>query len=349
MKKIIILALFLRLALIFLSLNIDNYDLQSYFLIGELTYKKINIYPQIANLHHPYFPAFLYIESFAYLLGKLGGFGKLGTILIIKFIISLFDIGNTYLVYLISKKNLKKAFLYAINPVSILIFAFHGQFDSIPIFFLLLSIYFLSSLSSLLGCLFLSLAIMIKTWPALFIFTFFKRLKNKKLILLLLIFPIISILMYRFFFNSKVVEIFKTLISYQGLWGIWGLSVFLGQIRLRWQKLATFLFIIFFFIFSLKIKRKNIINEILTLLFFFFTFTTNFSIQYLSWLIPFLTIVKPKYYWFTTIFISIFLILTFLARIFLEISALQMRIIGLILWIFLASIYLGVYRKKYTV
>lgn len=346
MKKIFILALFLRLIIILLSQNIDNYDLQSYFLIGKLTSKRIDIYPDAANLHHPYFPAFLYIESLGYLLGKLGGFGRLGTILIIKFIISLFDIGNIYLVYLLSNKNLKKAFLYAINPVSILIFAFHGQFDSIPIFFLLLAIYF-SSLP--LGYLFLSLAIMIKTWPVLFIFTLFKRLKNKKLILLLPIFPIISILFYIFFFNSKIIEILKTLISYQGVWGIWGLSVFFNQIRFRWQKLITLLFLSSFFIYSLKIKRKNIIDEILTLLFFFFTFTTNFSIQYLSWLMPFLTIIKPRNYWLITISISIFIILTFLARIFLEISALPMKIIGLIFWIFLASIYLGVYRKKYIV
>lgn len=141
MKKIIFLALFLRLLTIFVSRNIDNYDLQSYLQVGELTLNKTNIYPDIANLRHPYFPAFLYIEAFAYWLGNLEGLRRLGIITIIKIIISLFDLVNVYLVYLLSEKNLKKAFFYATNPIPILIFAFHGQFDSIPLFFLLLSLY----------------------------------------------------------------------------------------------------------------------------------------------------------------------------------------------------------------
>jgi len=274
---------------------------------------------------------------------------KIIVLIVIKVINAIFDLGITYLVYLLSNKNLKTAFLYAINPVSILIFAIHGQFDAIPLFFLLLSLYLITTKKEFLAILVFSASVMTKTWPALFIVTIFKRLKTKKLILLSVLFPIVSIVVYSFLFKAMMLDILKTIISYQGLWGIWGVWGFFGHIRLRYQKLTTLLFLISFFLYSFKISRKKITSEVLALLFFFYTFTTNFSVQYLSWIMPFLTIKKPKYYWLITVSTTIFLTVTFLARFFLKIPPLQIKISGLILWIFLASIYLVVYRKKYIV
>lgn len=353
MKKIILLALVLRLIGIFIFRNLDNYDLKSYFQVGELTFKGINIYPRIANLHHPYFPAFLYVEAITFWLGRLEGFGRLGMITIIKLIVIIFDIGVLCFIYLLSRKNLKAAFFYAVNPVSILIFTLHGQFDAIPLFFLLLSLYLVTlrvtrheKLWIPLGCLTFSLAVMTKTWPLLFIITLYKRLKNKKLIVLVLLFPLISIIVYSLLFKALVIDIAKTIVSYQGLWGIWGVWGLWGRWRLRWQKLSFLIFLISFFDYSFFNKRKNLIDEILNLLFFFFVFTTNFSIQYFSWLMPFLAIIRPKYYWFLTLAITIFLSFSYASWIFPLISPTVLIIFSLILWIYLALIFLVAYRKK---
>jgi len=346
-KRVILLALLLRLVGIFIFRNIDNYDLKSYFQIGELTFKGINIYPRIANLHHPYFPFFLYVEAFVFWLTR----NKLIFITIIKFINVLFDLGNLYLIYLLSKKNPKSAFFYAINPVSILIFTLHGQFDAIPLFFLLLSLVTLRVTKhenpwTPLGCLIFSMAVMIKTWPLLFVISVYKRLRNKKLIILVLLFPLISVIIYSLLFKTSIINIVNTIVNYQGLWGKWGLWGLLGKWRLRWQKISTLIFLLSFFVYSYLNKKRNILKEILYLLLFFFAFTTNFSVQYFSWLMPFLAIIRPKYYWFLTLAITIFLSFSYASWIFPLISPTVLITFSLTLWIYLASFFWMAYRKK---
>ncbi len=241
-------------------------------------------------MHHPYLPFFLYFEAFAIWLGK----SRLMSVVLLKFINLLFDLGILYEVYLLSKKNLKLAFIYAINPVTILITTLHGQFDVIPIFFLLLSIYFLNKKNDLISILFYSFSILIKTWPIMFIVPISGKIKNKRLVLLIMLFPILFVCIYIWLFKSDLISILKTIFYYQGLWGIWGIWSWLGKTRVFWQKTTTFLFLISFFGYSLLNNNKDIIKYILKLLAFFFVFTTNFSIQYFTWIVPFLILAKQN-------------------------------------------------------
>lgn len=296
-------ALVIRLVCLYLFRNIYNYDTQSYLQVGELTLKKINVYPEIANLHHPYLPFFLYVEAIAVLFGKT----KALIILIIKFVNVLFDLGILYFIYLLSKKNLKTTFIYAINPVTILITTLHGQFDVIPVFFILLSIYFENKKQDLPLILSYSFALLVKTWPILLFIPMTRRIKNKKLIILIIFFPLLFISIYMLLFKSSLIDIIKTLIYYQGLWGIWGIWSLLGKQRILLQKLTTSVFLISYFGYSWLLKEKNLIKNILTLLLFFFVFTTNFSIQYFVWIVPFLILIKPKNYLSLIILISIYL------------------------------------------
>lgn len=339
MKKIFLFALIIRLIGIFVFSNIDNYDLRSYFQVGGMTLRSQNIYPEVAGPHHPYFPFFLYLESLVVFFGQ----SKFASVILMKLIINLFDLGNVYLVYLLSKKNLKKALIYSVNPVSFLISTLHGQFDSIPLFFLLAGIYFIKSS---LGTLVLSLAVMVKTWPILFIIPFFKKLTDKKTILLIFVFPILSIFIYSFIFSSNVIEIIKTVIGYQSLWGIWGLSLFFSEIRIRWQKLFIGLFLLLFFYLSSKVKSNNLVKLLFFLLYFFLVFTPSFSIQYFSWFMPFLIIVKPKNFWKILFAISGYLLFSYLSWIYPFITPEKLSSLGSILWFYLASDFLMVYRKK---
>ncbi len=288
MKKIFLVALVIRLICLYLFRNVSNYDSQSYLQVGELTLNGINIYPSFANLHHPYLPFFLYIEAMAFYLGRRG-------VIIIKLINTIFDLGILYLVYLLSKKNFKKTLLYAINPVTILITTLHGQFDVIPVFFILLSIYLFIVINEVKAILSFSIAVLTKTWPVLFLIPISRRVKNKKLVTLIFLFPIVSVLIYYYFFKSSFIDIGKTLVNYQGLWGIWGITlVGKGLLSVFWQRISTLLFLVGFFIYSWLNKERNMIINIYKLLLFFFVFTTNFSIQYFTWLMPFLILVKPK-------------------------------------------------------
>jgi len=310
MKIIFIFALLIRLICLYLFRNVNNYDLQSYIQVGELTLKRINIYSDIANLHHPYLPFFLYAEAVAIKLGQISIMGQIGPIgpsIAIKSLLIVFDLGIMYFVYLLSKKNQKTAFLYAINPVTILITALHGQFDVIPVFFILSTIYLLNKKQELLSILSFSFAVLTKTWPILFVIPIARRIKNKMFLVLILLFPILFTTIYSWLFRSSLLDIAKTLASYQGLWGIWGIWELLGKQRVLVQKLSTLAFLTNFFVYSWIIKEKKLIKNILNLLFFFFVFTTNFSIQYFVWVIPFLFLIKPKYYFYLIFLISVYI------------------------------------------
>jgi len=304
MRKIFIIALVVRLLCLYLFRNVTNYDLQSYLQVGDLTLRGINIYPTIANLHHPYLPFFLYVEALAVYFSQ----SKIIVVAIIKFINIIFDLGILYLVYLLSKKNLKTSLVYAINPITILITTLHGQFDVIPVFFILLSIYLIKIKKDFRVILSFSIAILLKTWPLIFLIPIVRNIKNIKTLFLLGLFPIVFTLIYCFFYKTNPIEIGKTLISYQGLYGIWGPLILFGKQRILFQKLLTIIFLIGFFIYSYANLEKDIVRNILKLLFFFYIFTTNFSIQYFVWIIPFLIIIKPRNYAFLITLMTFYLI-----------------------------------------
>lgn len=344
MKKVLLISLILRIFLIFLSKEIINYDINSYFLVGKSFFEKINIYNSIAKLHYPYFPFFIYIEAFSYYLGK----DIILTSIIIKLFNTIFDLGNVYLIYLISNKNEKKAFLYSINPISLLIFSFHGQFDALCIFFLLLSLYYLKT-NEKISILFYSISIMIKTWPLLFIFYFYKTLRNKKIFFLVPFFPLISIFLYSFFFNSKIFDILKTILSYQGVWGVWGISLLFKNLKSLYKKLFIFGFLLIFFIKTLFfIKEKNIFRNIYKSLLFFIIFSPTFSIQYFSWFIPFFILVKSNIYlvdFFYIFFITFYLIFNYYSWINYYYQSF-FDLISFSFWFVLLSIFLWHIKKN---
>lgn len=339
MKKILIIALLIRLIGLYLFRYVTNYDLQSYLQVGELTLKGVNIYPQVASLHHPYLPFFLYIEAIAIQIGQIS---LIGPISIIKVILIIFDLGILYLVYLLSNKSIKTAFVYAINPVTILVTTLHGQFDVISVFFILLALYLIKVKWEFSAVISFSFAILTKTWPIIFAVPILRKVNDRKFTLLMLIgtFPILFIIIYIVFFKSSLIDIGKTLISYHGLWGIWGPWILLNKLRLRWQLLFTLIFLIGYFIYTYINKEKIITKNILKLLFFFFIFTTNFSIQYFVWIVPFLILIKPKNYLYLISIISIYLFSFYYFWLFCNLCkftpdwlVITQNITGFILWL----------------
>jgi hypothetical protein len=306
-KNIFFLAIIIRFFCLYLFRNVTNYDLQSYIQVGQLTSEGVNIYPEFASLHHPYFPFFLYIEAFAIQMSHIGLIRFIGPIYILKTILIFFDLGILYLVYLLSNNNLKKALIYAINPVTVLATTLHGQFDVMPIFLILLSVYLLNKKNITYSVICYSIAIVTKTWPVIFLIPFTRKFKKRIWLYILILIPIFFILFYCLLFKTNPINIGKTLISYQGLWGLWGLWSLLGKTRILWQKLITIFFLIGYLGYSYFNIEKNLVKNIYKLLFFFFVFTPNFSIQYLAWIIPFLILIKPKFYLFLIILITIYL------------------------------------------
>ncbi len=244
---------------------------------------------------------------------------EIDPIIPLKFLFSLFDLGIVFFVYKFT--DAKKAFLYAINPITILVTCFQGQFDVVPVFFLILTAYLLNKNKQLMAIVSYSLAILIKTWPIIFLVSFLRFSKKNRWQWLLIIFlPIISILIYGYFFHADLFVIFQTVKNYRGTYENWGIgkwiitAIFSGNedIKNIFRKLFFLSFIVYAFI----NPKKNLYQNLYAQLLFFFSFTPTFGIQWLVWITPFIFITKQKEgFWLMTI-ITIFLVANYLPWIY---------------------------------
>ncbi len=351
LKKIFLLGLSIRFIVALLSYQITNFDVESYLKIGRHILNRENIYPHVAQIHHPYFPLFLYIEAIAVYLNNF----HINPILFIKIVNIFFDLGNIYLVYLLSKQNLNSGLLYALNPITTLISSFHGQFDTIPLFFLLLAIYLFKKNKTIFAFLTYSVAVGIKTWPIMFISPFIKRLKEKKILLILIIpiVPFLSIIIYYLKFKNNPIDIFFTIVKYHSLFGFFGIGkaislifVFFNlNLTIFLQKILLITFFMIFMVSSILIRKKKIEKEILMLMLIFYIGTTNFAIQYLSWIVPFLILIRSKLWHILIFLMSIFLIINYSSWVFINPEPIA-TIVGIFLWGSFIFSYI-ILRKKY--
>ncbi|TRZ53273.1 hypothetical protein D4R99_01155 [bacterium] len=310
LKYSLIIGLLIRLAITFIFYKSSSEDLTSFLAAGKIILEKKLIYPSL------YFPFFPYLGALAVFLKDF-----FSPLIFLKFVFTFFDLGNLYLVYLLSKKNLNKTLLYAVNPITIICCNIHGQFDVIPLFFLLLTVYFFNKQKNMFSMLATSLGIFTKTWPVLFITPIFKKIKNKFWFLLIGVIPVLSIIFHWWYFKIPILEILMPIKNYRGVYGYWGIG---NILILLWPKIdasiVQFLrriFFIAFFFYSFYPNNKNIIKNILTIMLFFFVFTLTFGSQWLAWLVPFIILVKPKSWMLFFVTATIYLISAFTKNIYL--------------------------------
>lgn len=287
LKYSLIIGLIIRLGVTLIFYKSKSEDLISFIDAGEIILKRSSIYPTL------YFPFFPYLGGLAVFLKNI-----FSPIIFLKIIFSVFDLGNIFFVYLLSKKNLSQAFLYALNPVTIISSNIHGQFDVIPIFFLLTGIYLLTKHKEIKSILMISFAVFTKTWPILFTIPIFIKLKNKLLFLLIIIIPLISVLFHWLYFKTPLIDILMPIKNYRGVYGYWGIG---NILVLLWPKingsaiqLLRRIFFIGLLTYSFFPNSKNVLKNILMVMLFFFTFTLTFGSQWLTWLVPFVILIKPK-------------------------------------------------------
>ncbi len=116
-----------------------NYDLESYWIVGEIVVRGGNVYAETHRYN--YGPIWFYILGLVYwitdILGR--GFGFFG--LLIAVLLSVVDVGIFYILY--KKFGLITASIFFLNPVSIIITGYHRQFDNLAILIALYAIYLL--------------------------------------------------------------------------------------------------------------------------------------------------------------------------------------------------------------
>lgn len=332
-------------AILFFS-SARNFDTDSYFQIGSLTLTGINIYPDPAISRHPYLPFFLFLEAGAVYLGAITPFSAS---VILKMFFTLFHLFSVYSVYILSKKNTAMSFLYAINPISLLIIAFHGQFDIIPLSLLLCAVILVTKKKYVVTLFLLSLAITIKTWPILFIIPFLKRIPPRFFPVLLII-PISTVVAYMVFFDTSLWSIIRVLLVYQGVQGVWGIGQLVSLLALPKVGLIGIktLFVAIMLYVAFRQRKSQIIDEVTQLILVFFLITPGFGIQWFIWIVPFIFLSKTPYIGMLAVPILIVLVVTYMTWLPLFAQSLELGTMALS---FLYPLFLGYYiiQKKLLV
>lgn len=142
-------------------------------------------------------------------------------------------------------------------------------------------------------------------------------------------------------FSHIIILVLRVLFVYQGVSGIWGfgkiLSLVVGNNKLVFI-LYKLVFLFGFFFFSVKMKEKKVVDELLFLFLVFFIFTPGFGIQWLLWPIPFLFILSPTYTVLIYSGLSIPVFIGYLSWILeLSIKTKMVDTIFFCLWIFITS------------
>lgn len=338
--KIILFAIFLRWIVILIFLPSSSEDLHSFLVAGQLL---LDDNPKYISLYFPFFP---YLGAIALLLKNI-----VHPYLSLKFIFSIADVMVILPIYYLAKRSSQAALVYALNPISIIAASIHGQFDVIPLLFFMTGIYLFLTNKLVSAVLFFSFGIYTKTWPLLFMIPLIKLAKIKWIFLLMAFFPLLFSLIHSILFQTSVLDIFNPVKNYRGLFGVWGWTKILAY-TMHYEKNPLFeqiirrVFLAAFVIFSFLRKDKNVLRNILTIMLFFFSFTPTFGIQWLTWMVPLLLIVRPKLWRLCLIILSIYLAIGFVwdaDSYFRSIMTFWNSVVtrvGIITWLFLVFMFL---------
>lgn len=334
-----LLGLIIRIFIIFLFAQTTNYDLQSWNIVGRQTFEHQSIYPDIALLRHPYLPVALYILS----IGKwLATFG-LNFEIIIKTLFAFFD--ALIILLLLKCKDKKAAAIYAFNPVSIMITCIQGQFDSIPLFFLFLSYFSLEKKKYKQFAVWGSLAVAIKTWPAIFLIPGYIKARKWKLLVISAILPFISVAIYAVVFKTSLMDIIKPPLLYRGVYGVFG-SGLIVELIIKNQlvlKIISALFLLSFLFITLITRKRKWQEQLSLLMLFFFVFSPTFGMQWIMWPLPFFLLTNRKESIGYIILSFVYLTLLYIQWFGSDRLVMFANGTGVILWLYL---FLLIYRRS---
>lgn len=199
----------------------------------------------------------------------------------------------------------KVSWLYALNPITIMVAAYQGQFDAIPLLFTLIALYLFmkpqrSDQQFVGAAIFLGLGVFSKMWPLFLFPILFLRIKGwKRRILFSLIVglvPVAGLLLYEWMYPNSLRKIL-VLIRYAGaIPGWWGASapfnvwvttmgsgepIYNGMVTLLKQGsyLAAIMVI-------LGTRRRSAPHALLATILVLYATVPNLGLQSLSWLVP---------------------------------------------------------------
>lgn len=281
-----------------------GYDVASYELVADAVLEGQDVYsdPEAMN-RHPYLPLQMYWMAAAkWLSGQVG----VSFVRAVRTAPILADVGITVLVFCYLQKratpqdSVALGLGYALNPVSIFVSACHGQFDAIPLLFLVAAI-LAHTRRPQLSAASLGLGILSKSWPVLALPSLLWRLdrwsKRATYLLIVGLVPALGVLLYATIFRAPLLGVISKAIGYDWGVGVWGYTYLLRLVGLlapalnglfafaqRYGRFLTLAALGVVWLF--RARRESVAQSVLTVFVTFFACSHAFSIQYLVWLIP---------------------------------------------------------------
>jgi hypothetical protein len=298
-------ALLLRLVPALVLPRGAGYEMHVFQLAATVTRAGESVY--LAPIAHPYLPLQIYWMALAeWLTEEVGLFFvfwlKLDSILL--------DTALVGLVYLAVRRHAgdkpatEAGWLYAVNPVTILVVAYQGQFEAIPLLFLMLAWYLLTfgrDTTAFAGsAIALGLGILSKTWPVLFLPIALLRIARWRRRFLYALMasavPMVGILTFELFFQGSAIPIVRRALTAGAIPGWWGYSSIMNvAVQLEILSRERFLWLsgwakstaLLVAAISIWLTRRRAAQiSLLVAILVLFAAVPNLGLQGLSWVVP---------------------------------------------------------------
>lgn len=271
-----------------------------------------------ANTHgiYPYPPPWALVEVIAALASAAW---HVPFVVCVTLLPILADIATGYLVYRLLEARFEVALaalvLYVFNPLTIMITSLHGQFDSLPIFFVLLAVYFTRRGRGIVApALCLAAGIAIKSFPVLLLPLFVLRvsgLRAKIAFVLVSMLPVVFLLAP--YVSHGAVPVLRELLAYSGVPDQgWGMLLWHGKMLLTGQHIAVSVmnyplfvskvgFLAAYAVLLVLFRQRQrsqtplpIEQEVCLIFMSFYAIYGGISGQYFLWLFPFLLLLSRR-------------------------------------------------------
>lgn len=308
LKTAVAVALLLRLLPALILPRGAAYEMSVFQEAAEAVQAGQSVY--LAKIAYPYLPLQLYWFAVADWLSETVGLFfifwlKLPNILADTIIVALVYSAISYLRD--GDQARFGAWVYALNPVTVLVAAYQGQFDAFPVMFLMLAwLYFAKRSIQLQGYLVLSglclgIAVLSKTWPVMFLPIVLLRLATWRRRILYAAFatavPILGIVLFELLFPRSVGALLTRALRAGAIPGWWGYSAVLNVVTElagsgrhffltsaqvgKYVSLGCGLLIIWL------TRRRTAHESLLVTILVLFALIPNLGLQSLSWVVPF--------------------------------------------------------------
>lgn len=280
-----------------------GYDIESFKMVTDALLGGREVYTAALG-RHPYLPFQMYLMgAMAYLSQGTG----LPYVVAIKLPAVAADIALTGLIFRATLPAFGRvtagylALLYALNPVSMLVTAYHGQFEGVTLLLLTLSWWYWDQQKGKASSTALGFAILNKTWPVLFLPLIIIRQRQWRArfiyTLIALGIPALFALLYLVLFSADPAPMLRRALTHRGVPGYWGPGAALAPAATLWPSLQPLFDLLFmsrnWLLLAAALltlwwtRRQPVLEAFLTMLLAIFAVTVGFGIQWLVWLVPF--------------------------------------------------------------